>query len=310
MLSTVSKKAVGSLVLGQYEDGELRYAGRVGTGFTAKVAEDLFARLEKIRDKESPFADKLSTQEARQVRFVRPELVAEVEFRAWTADGLLRHAAFRGLREDKPAREVVREQAKGQGAAKAAPPPKRTVTLTHPDRLYWPHDGVTKEGLADYYAEVWRRIAPFITGRPLALLRCPGGITGEMFFQKHAWKGLNKNIVLVNDPADPEEPLIAINDLDGLMGLVQSGVLEIHPWGSTLADWERPDMIIMDLDPGDGVEWESVIAAACEVKERLERAGLAAFRQDLRRQGAACGLAAEAQGRLGAGEGLHQGDGR
>jgi bifunctional non-homologous end joining protein LigD len=279
VLSTVSKKAVGSLVLGQYEDGQLRYTGRVGTGFTAKVAEDLFDRLEKIRDKESPFAGKLTTQEARQVRFVRPELVAEVEFRAWTADGLLRHASFRGIREDKPAKEVVREQAKGktQGDTKGDRPPKRTVTLTHPDRLYWPQDGVTKGGLADYYAEVWRRIAPFITGRPLALLRGPGGITGEMFFQKHAWKGLNKNIVLVNDPADPEEPLIAINDLDGLMGLVQSGVLEIHPWGSTLNDWEHPDMIIMDLDPGEGVEWKSVIAAAFDVKERLERAGLAAF---------------------------------
>ncbi len=277
--STVSRNAVGSLVLGQYEGGELRYSGRVGTGFTMKAAEDLQSRLEQMREKASPFAGKLSTAEARQVRFVRPERVAEVEFRAWTADWLLRHASFRGIREDKAAEEVVREEPVRKGGSKAAPAAQaRTVNFTHPDRLYWPQDGVTKEGLADYYSEVWRHIAPFVTGRPLALLRGPNGITGELFFQKHAWKGLNKNIRLVSDPAEPDDhPLIAIDSLDGLMGLVQSGVLEIHPWGSTLADWERPDMIIMDLDPGEGIEWQAVTDAALEVKGRLEQAGLAAF---------------------------------
>jgi bifunctional non-homologous end joining protein LigD len=152
------------------------------------------------------------------------------------------------------------------------------VKLTHADRLYWPDDGVTKAGLADYYTEVWRHIAPFIVGRPLALLRCPSGITGEKFFQKHTWKGLSKAIVQVPDPAAPGEgPLIAINDLDGLLGLVQAAVLEIHPWGATLRDWERPDTITLDLDPGEGVAWQKVIDAAHEVKERLAPAGLAAF---------------------------------
>ena len=132
--------------------------------------------------------------------------------------------------------------------------PRGAVKLTHPDRLYWPDRGVTKEGLADYYAEIWRYIAPFIVGRPLALVRCPNGIAGEKFFQKHAWRGLNPNIALVKDPKEPSaEPLIAIDDLDGLLGLAQSAALEIHPWGSTIADWERPDMIIMDLDPGERV---------------------------------------------------------
>jgi bifunctional non-homologous end joining protein LigD len=180
------------------------------------------------------------------------------------------------LREDKAAIEIVREIPKAKSAAPQ--PQRRTVTLTHPDRVYWPDEGVTKEGLADYYTEVWRYIAPHIVGRPLALLRCPSGITGQMFFQKHAWKGLNKHIVLVNDPKDEgEEPLISISDLDGLMGLVQSAVLEIHPWGSTVADWERPDTIIMDLDPGDGVAWETIIAAAEETRQRLQDAGLNAF---------------------------------
>lgn len=274
--STISRKAIGSLVLGVFENGALQHVGRVGTGFTAKVAEDIFKQLERVRSSSSPFQKRLSSDQARQVRYVRPELVAEVEFRAWTTDGHLRHASFRGIREDKPAHEIVREPAKAM--AKSPRPQRRTVKLTHPDRIYWPDQGITKEGLADYYAEIWKHVAPYVVGRPLALLRCPSGIGGEQFFQKHAWKGLNPNIKLVKDRTDSdEEPLISIDDFDGLMGLVQSAVLEIHPWGSTVADWERPDTIIMDLDPGEGVTWDEVITAALETRERLKSAGLGSF---------------------------------
>ena len=272
--STTGRKAIGSLVLGVYDGAELRYVGRVGTGFTSDIAEALFAQLDEMRIRSSPFAKRLTTAEARQVRFVRPELIAEIDFRGWTGDGLLRQASFQGLRDDKPAREVVRETTMATDAAPQRP--KSSVTLTHPDRIYWPEVGVTKEGLADYYAEAWPFMKPFIVGRALALLRCPDGIDGQTFFQKHAWKGLNRNIVLVKDPAEPE-PLISIRDFDGLMALVQSAALEIHPWGSTVADWERPDMIVMDLDPGEDVAWTSVIAAAEEVRDRLKSAGLAAF---------------------------------
>ena len=280
--STTSRRAIGSLVMGVHEGGRLTHVGRVGTGYSVTVAEELFRRLDKMRIDESPFAERLTSEEARHVRFVRPELVAEVEFRAWTGDGHLRHASFRGLREDKAAIDVVRETPKTAkiGASESKPAgkqPMRTVKFTHPDRVYWPDEGVTKEGLGDYYAQVWRHIAPYIVGRPLALLRCPSGIGGQQFFQKHAWKGLNPNIVLVKDPKDPTDDLISINHLDGLMGLVQSAVLEIHPWGSTVADWERPDTIIMDLDPGDGVAWERVIAAAQEIRDRMKDFGLAAF---------------------------------
>jgi bifunctional non-homologous end joining protein LigD len=277
--SSTSRQAIGSLVLGVYVGRALQHVGRVGTGFTATVAEDLFRKLDGMRIADSPFGGSLKMDEARQVRFVRPEFVAEVEFRAWTADGHLRHASFRGLREDKPAREIVREvQNATSGSASVEKPQRRTVKLTHPDRLYWPADGVTKEGLADYYIDAWTSIAPFIVGRPLALLRCPEGIQGQQFFQKHAWKGLDPNIVLVRDPKDvTDEPLISINDLDGLVGLVQSAVLEIHPWGSTVADWEHPDTIIMDLDPGEGVAWNEVLSAAQETRERLLHAGLASF---------------------------------
>jgi bifunctional non-homologous end joining protein LigD len=272
--STTGRKAIGSLVLGVYDGEALRYVGRVGTGFSSDVAAALYARLEAMRAPSSPFPVRLGANEARGVRFVRPELVAEVDFRGWTADGLVRQASFQGLRDDKPANEIVRESTMPTNAAPERP--TSSVTLTHPDRIYWPDAGVTKQGLADYYAEAWPLIKPFIAGRALALVRCPDGIGGQTFFQKHAWKGINRNIVLVKDPAEPEA-LISIRDFDGLMALVQSAALEIHPWGSTVTDWERPDMIVMDLDPGEDVAWTSVIAAAEEVRSRLTSAGLAAF---------------------------------
>lgn len=272
--STVSRDLVGSLVLGYYRDGALVHVGRVGTGFSRSVAEDLATRLKRIERKTSPFPEKLPAAAVRGVVWVRPELVAEVEFRAWTAEGILRHAAFRGLRDDKPAREIVREG----GAVDEKPKPRPQVKLTHPDRVYWPDAGVTKQGLADYYAEVWPRMAPLVVNRPVALLRCPGGTEGQCFFQKHAWKGHGKEIVTFHDPEDDsDEPLVAVDSLPGLIALVQGGALEIHTWQSSLDDLEHPDQIVMDLDPGEGVSWEAVIDAARDVRARLEAAGLAAF---------------------------------
>ncbi|MGE6739422.1 DNA ligase D [Allorhizobium pseudoryzae] len=276
--SSVSKTAIGSLVMGYYEDGELTQAGRVGTGYSNRTAQSLFKTLQGLKSDKSPFAEKLTALERRDVVFVEPKLVAEVEFRGWTGDAHLRHAAFRGLREDKPAETIVRESGPpSPTATKAAPTPKRTVTLTHPDRVYWPDAGVTKAGLADYYADVWRLMAPFIVNRPLALLRGPDGIDKPLFFQKHAWRGMTKHALLVEDPTKPGEQNIAIRDFDGLIGLVQGGTLEIHPWGSTLNDWEKPDMVNIDLDPDDGVSWQAVIEAAQEVRARMQEMGLTGF---------------------------------
>ena len=270
--SSVSSGAIGSLALGTYEEGRLEHVGRVGTGFSDKVAADLLKKLQPLQTKRSPFSGKLTSVEARGVRYVEPQLVAEIEFRAWTGDHHLRHAAFRGLREDKPAAEVARENGP-DGTAKVAAP---SVKLTHPDRIYWPDAGVTKQGLADYYMEVWPKIAPFVVGRPLSLLRCPGGVTEQCFFQKHDWKGMNCHIGRLPDPKDNEQ-LLTIDSREGLLGLVQGGVLEIHPWGASNKALDKPDMIIMDLDPGEGVEWNTIIEAALEVKQRLEHAGLTAF---------------------------------
>ncbi|NTE87169.1 DNA ligase D [Agrobacterium rubi] len=273
-VSSTSDQAIGSLAVGVYDEEGLHHVGRVGTGFTADVAENLFKTLSPLTTKTSPFADKLTALAKRDLVFVKPERVAEVEFRTWSADGNLRHASFRGLRDDKHASEIKREDPKS--TAKSVP--KTSVTFTHPDRLYWPKDGVTKEGLADYYAQVWHLMAPYIVDRPLSLMRCPDGIEGPHFFQKHPWQGMNRAVSKIADPKDKQgDPLIRITDFDGLMALVQSAALEIHPWGATVKSFEKPDMITMDLDPGENISWEEIISAAENLKQRFEDVGLAAF---------------------------------
>lgn len=291
--SSVSDKAIGSLIIGVNEADGLRHVGRVGTGYSQKLARQLFDRLQPLLREKSPFKDKLTGPERKDAVFVEPELVAEIEFRGWTGDAHLRHASFRGLREDKAARDVVQETPAASEAAKktgnrkvastaekkeeaAIQTARRHITLTHPDRLYWPEAGVTKEGLADYYALVWPRIAPFIVDRPLALLRCPEGHEKTCFFQKHGWRGMRKEIISIRDPKD-DEALIGIRDLEGLLSLVQGAALEIHPWGSRAGDLERPDMVNIDLDPGPDVTWERVIEAAFEVRQRFEDMGLTGF---------------------------------
>lgn len=272
--SSTSDQAVGSLALGVYDNRKLQHVGRVGTGFTVAIAEDLFKRLKPLERKTSPFTGTLPAVARRNLIYVAPELVAEVEFRAWSADGNLRHASFRGLRDDKQAGAVERESK----ASEERSMPQSSVKFNHPDRIYWPGDGVTKEGLAEYYAQVWKLMAPYVIDRPLALLRCPEGIDGPTFFQKHGWRGMNRHIEEMKDPKDKDgKALLRIVDFDGLMALVQSGVLEIHPWGATARALEKPDLITMDIDPGDGVPWAEIIKAAMDLKSRLENAGLAAF---------------------------------
>ncbi len=271
--SSVSPKAIGSLVLGVYEDKRLVHVGRVGTGFSATLARDLWTDLERLKRPASPFSAALSRDAARGVRWVKPELVAEVEFRGWTTDGILRHASYKGLREDKDPSEIVRETAKSAPARANAPAPS-SFNLTHPDRVLWPDTGLTKQGLADYYADIAEWILPHVANRPLSLVRCPSGIEGSCFFQKHAWNGMSK---AVQHRAIDDEDILFIDDLEGLIALVQSGVLEIHAWGSPMENPETPDRIVMDLDPAEDVPWTALIDAALEVRERLGDAGLESF---------------------------------
>lgn len=294
--------AIGSLVLGYYHDGALVHAGRCGTGFSQRIARDLHARLAPLETRTSPFARALPAPARAGVHFVAPELVAEIAFTGWTADGSVRHASFQGLREDKQAAEVVRESeltpdppdppdppapAPAAAPARAArsghdaapcPATRSAIRLTHPDRVYWPDCGVTKAELAAYYERVWPRIEFFVANRPLSMLRCPDGVGETCFFQKHVWKGASRAVHVLHDPhGKAGAELVSIADFDGMMGLVQAGVLEIHPWGSTLADPEHPDFITIDLDPGPGITWPDITTAAREVRGRLEQAGLAAF---------------------------------
>jgi bifunctional non-homologous end joining protein LigD len=271
--STTQRRAVGSLVLGYYRNGELVYAGRVGSGFTSSLAESLWSKLEELRLENPPFSKPLPAEARRNVRWAKPSLVAEVEFRGWTTDGIIRHSVFKGLRQDKRPAEIVREKAVSRSPARRAELP---VSLTHPDRVLWPEAGVTKQGLAEFYAEIWPWIAPHVIDRPLALVRCPESVDAGCFYQKHAWSGISESVIRARDPTDDEE-ILAIKDLKGLLSLVQASVLEIHVWGAKLDDIDRPDGMTFDIDPGEGVPWSDVVAAACEVRDRLKAHKLASF---------------------------------
>ncbi|MEW6438382.1 MAG: DNA ligase D [Pseudomonadota bacterium] len=272
--STTAAKAIGSLVLGYYDDGKFLHAGRVGSGFSNQMATALFKDLSRERVAKPTFDTALSTEARRNVVWVKPDKVAEIEFRGWTADANLRQAAFKGLREDKNPKDIVRERAAAM--PKDSKTPTASVTLTHRDRVFWPDVGVTKQGLADYYAMVWPWIEKHLIGRPLVLLRCPNGIAQGGFFQKHPWAGLDKHILQIHDP-DEKQPILGIDSFDGLIALVQSAALEIHPWGARTDDLDHPDRLIFDLDPGEGVEFSAIVTAAREVRERLAASKLKSF---------------------------------
>ena len=261
--STTARRLVGSLVLGFYEADKLVLAGRAGSGFTQEEAKALFAALEQTQTKTSPLGRKPPADAEKGVRWAEPRLIAQVDYHGWTSDGLLWHASFRGLRDDKDVREIIREDR--NAAVEQAHPP--LAALTHPERMLWPDDGVTKQGLADYYMGSAEWVIPHLIGRPLSLVRCPNGVAADCFFAKHAWAGLSDAVQRIS--IGKEAPALAIEGIEGLLSLVQGNVLEIHPWGSSLSDLERPDRLIFDLDPGEEVAWGAVIEAALEVRARL-----------------------------------------
>jgi bifunctional non-homologous end joining protein LigD len=272
--STAVSAAVGSLVLAYYDKEKLIHAGRAGTGFSEEQARALHDELESIAAEKPKFAKPIQPLSEKGVRWVSPLLVAEIEYRGWTTDRLLFQAAFKGLREDKTAEEVVLEAGPTQIPAK----PARSIAsyrLTHPERLLWESAGVTKQGLAEFYAGICDWILPHVEGRVLSLVRCPSGVSKPCFYAKHAWQGVSHTITRVDVGED--EPMLAIDNLEGLISLVQAGVLEIHPWGSRVKKLDQPDRIILDLDPGDDVAWGQVISAALDVRASLERLGLESF---------------------------------
>jgi bifunctional non-homologous end joining protein LigD len=283
--STAIPNAIGALTVAFHEDGKLRYAGRVGTGYTQKTARDLWARLNALRTDRAPIAVP-KDERRKNVIWVKPELVVETEFRGITYDGLLRQAAYKGLREDKPAREVVREMpvnsdpvpmARRQPVRKSpAQNEVAGIRLTHPDRVYWADVGVTKQDLAAYYVNVWNLMAPQLVERPLAIVRCPDGTGGECFFQKHIASNIKQSSLRHTVDAK-ERDVIVVEKLGDLIELVQSGALEVHVRGSLLDRLEACDRIVFDLDPGEDVRWKEVVAAAQETRDRLKSEKLKSF---------------------------------
>ena len=299
-----SRVAFGALLLGVFdEQGQLRYAGRTGTGFSERSLKELLARLTPLEQKTAPFINPPTGADARGVHWVKPSLVAEVAFAQWTNEGQLRQASFQGLRDDKDARSVVHERPDKKGAAGDAAAPRtrrwrtkksrraattRTtssepstvagVALSHPDRMFYPEQGLTKLALAQYYEQIGRWILPHLQGRPLTLVRCPEGHAGECFYQKHANETVPDVVGRVRIPEEGKTDTYMVADsLEAVIGLVQMGVLELHTWGAKRDLLDRPDRIIIDLDPDPDVSWKSVTEAAQLVRTLLNELGLECF---------------------------------
>ncbi|MBI6560953.1 DNA ligase D [Pseudomonas syringae] len=290
-----SRSAFGALLLAVNagEDG-LVYAGRVGTGFTEVSLEQLHKQLKKLQRKDSPLAKKLSASQARGVQWVEPKLVCETEFAQWTREGIVRQAAFVGLRNDKPAKDVVREDAQpakvaSQTPTKTAAPQARKKAaqgkvdvagtgVSHPDRIIDSKTGTSKIELAQFYETIADWILPYLNKRPVALLRCPEGIDGEQFFQKHAEHLAIPHIRQLDRALDPgHAALMEIDSLPALIGAAQMGAIELHTWGATRDRIETPDHFVLDLDPDPALPWRSMIEATQMVLAVLEELGLEAF---------------------------------
>ncbi|MGH7829840.1 MAG: DNA ligase D, partial [Candidatus Binatia bacterium] len=277
-----SRAGLGALLLGVHDDrGDLVYAGRVGTGFTERSLQDLRARLGRIEQESQPFSNAPAGAAARGVHWVKPKLVAEVAFTSWTRDGLLRHPSFQGLREDKPASSVTKERpvpVEAAGAGTGGEAAVAGIALTHPDRVLYPEQEITKRELAVYYEEIAEWILPHLRNRPLSVVRCPEGYRKECFYQRHIKEDVHESVRrLPLREKGSVRTYLAVDSLPGLISLVQMSVLELHTWGCRADLLERPDRLTFDLDPDPSVAWSRVIEAAQIVRRRLSDLGLACF---------------------------------
>jgi bifunctional non-homologous end joining protein LigD len=303
-----ARTGLGALLVGVQEGGGLAYVGKVGTGYTEKVLKDLRRRLGALEQASAPFSPKPKGVGA--AHWAKPELVAEVAFTEWTGDGKMRHPSFQGLRADKPAREVVRERETPTEtvAPPAEPPrPRRSnepapkaaaksgarpsshakgeseatvagVRLTHPDRVLYPAPGITKRDLAAFYESIAKWVLPHVVGRPLTLVRCPEGLEKECFYMKHSgvWAPPALRRVKIKEKTKTGDYLV-VDDLAGVISLVQMGILEIHTWNSPADSVEEPNRIVFDLDPGPEVAFDKVMAGARLLRESLRSVGLESF---------------------------------
>jgi bifunctional non-homologous end joining protein LigD len=252
----------GSLLLGVYEGPRLRYVGRVGTGFDVETLRQLKKRLVKLKRKDSPFD--LGEPRMKDVHWIKPELVAEISFVGWTNQRILRSPVFQGLREDKPARQVVVEK----------PRDIQSTDVTHPERVVFKREGITKGDVAKYYAQVAPLMLPLIQDRPLSLIRCPQGTGAKCFFARH-FTNLPEGLIAVRE--EGEKDLFALDSSDGILSLVQLGTIEMHAWNCHRQDLEAPDQIVMDFDPSPRTDFEFLKELALELREILATLGIESF---------------------------------
>jgi bifunctional non-homologous end joining protein LigD len=302
---TTEAGTVRSLLAGVYRGDVLAYVGRVGTGFGREVVGTLLPTLKKFTRDKSPFNGDDAPPQEKNIRWLKPVLVAEIEFAGWTGTGMIRQAAFKGLRADKSARDVVAEiptpdavdstkseaptvkqRSKARDVKGPGPIVVMGVTISHPDKALWPyagddpdaHDGasVTKAELARYYESVGEWMLPHLAGRPSSLVRLPNGVGTEQFFQRHAVAGMSSLFTAVKVKGD-KAPYLQIDRVEALAAAAQIGALEIHPWNCAPGDPEVAGRLVFDLDPAPDVKFDAVIAGALEVRDRLKAAGLESF---------------------------------
>jgi len=272
-------RSFSSLLVGYFgDDGQLTYAGRVGTGFDDETLDVLGKKLAALRLAKRPKLKQLVHRS--DAVYVKPDLVAQISFIGWTADNVVRHAVFKGLREDKPARTVKKDRAPMaktadvDGAVRVA-----GVRLTNPGKLLYADNGVTKLEVAEYYLRVADRMLPHIARRLISLVRCPQGAETTCFFQRHASQGFPEQFLRqkVSEGNASEEEYIYIQEASGLVAAAQIGALELHIWGSRIGDVERPDRVVFDLDPDEGLRFPDLKKAALHVRDVLETTGLQSF---------------------------------
>ena len=296
--------AFRSLIVGVQRNGKLAHVGRVGTGFSREKVAKLLPKLKAVASKTSPFSGTGAPRSAANIHWVRPKLVAEIEFAGWTGDGNVRQAAFKGLREDKSPDEITVEQAEPAEAieaehavpsarTKSAARPKRAaksgdgdapivmgVVIAKPEKVLWPDSGdrkpATKLDLARYYESVGEWMLPHLKGRPCSIVRAPDGIEGEKFFQRHAMQGTSNLLTLVRVSGD-RKPYLQIDRVEGLIVVAQTAALELHPWNCQPGKTDIPGRLVFDIDPAPDVDFAAVVEAAKELRARLEKLGLLTF---------------------------------
>ena len=264
-----SRSGFGALLLGAFENEKFRYFGKVGTGFTGASIAELHSKLKKIVQKNSPF-DVASPAE-KGVTWVKPTLIANIEYGELTKDKILRHPSFKGLREDKLSKSVKIDSTDSSATE---------FPLTHPEKILFPKHKITKLRVAEFYDSIQSWMLPLMVDRPLSLNRCPNGVKGQCFFQKHKGKGdpdeLHSKVVYSGYKEENEE-ILYIDSVNGLISLVQMGAFEVHQWGSLRSDIDHADHIVFDLDPDPGVKWPIVRDAAFELRELLMQLELESF---------------------------------